>query len=147
MRDQRICLQLYGEDPNLKLQDFLARKGALTDIVSPYVYASREDEEKVAEFIKVLHAGKVDLVTFTSQPQLKRLQEVAKARQLTPLLEEGLRKVTIAAVGPVVKEQLEAAGFAVAIMPERVYFMKPMVAAIVRHFEELPATSQLEQHI
>lgn len=139
LQGQRICLQLYGEDPNLKLQDFLAGNGALADIVAPYVYASREDEYKVAEFIKRLHAGQVDLVAFTSQPQLKRLQEVAKARQLMPLLQEGLQKVIIAAVGPVVKEQLEAAGFAVAIMPERVYFMKPMVAAICRYFEELPA--------
>jgi uroporphyrinogen-III synthase len=139
LQGQRICLQLYGEDPNLRLQDFLAGKGAVTDVVAPYIYASRQDEAKVAEFIELLHAGKVDLVAFTSQPQLRRLQEVAKARQLVPLLEEGLKKVTIAAVGPVIKDQLEAAGFSVAIMPERVYFMKPMVAAIVRYFEELPA--------
>jgi uroporphyrinogen-III synthase len=139
LQGQRVCLQLYGEDPNLKLQDFLDGKSAITDIVAPYIYASREDEEKVAEFIKRLHTGKVDLVAFTSQSQLKRLQEVANARQLMPLLQEGLQKVKIAAVGPVVKEQLEAAGFGVAIMPERVYFMKPMVAAIVRYFEELPA--------
>ncbi|MES2624352.1 MAG: uroporphyrinogen-III synthase [Pseudomonadota bacterium] len=140
LQDKRVCLQLYGEDPNLRLQDFLAGKGAATDLVAPYVYASREDEEKVAAFIELMHAGKVDLVAFTSQPQLKRLQEVAKARQMIPLLQEGLQKVTIAAVGPVVKEQLESAGFIVAIMPERVYFMKPMVAAIVRYFDELPAT-------
>ncbi len=135
---KRICLQLYGEDPNLKLQDYLAGDKALTDTVAPYVYASREDEEKVAGFIGQLHAGKVHLITFTSQPQLKRLQEVAKARDITLMLEQGLKRVTIAAVGPVVKEQLEVAGFTVAIMPERVYFMKPMVAAIVRYFEELP---------
>jgi uroporphyrinogen-III synthase len=141
LQGQRVCLQLYGEDPNVRLQDFLAAKGTLTDIVAPYVYASKEDEDKVAEFIKLLHAGKVDLVAFTSQPQLRRLQEVAKARQLEPLLHDGLQKVTIAAVGPVVKEQLEAAGFSVAIMPERVYFMKPMVASIVRYFEQMPATS------
>jgi uroporphyrinogen-III synthase len=141
LRSQRVCLQLYGEDPNLRLQDFLREKAANTDVVAPYVYASKEDENKVADFIQLLNEDKVDVVAFTSQPQLKRLQEVAKARQLLPLLHTGLKKVTIAAVGPVVKEQLEVAGFAVAIMPERVYFMKPLVAAIVRYFEELPPTS------
>lgn len=140
LQSQRVCLQLYGEEPNLKLQDFLAGKGAETDLVAPYVYASKEDEDKVAAFIHSMNEDKVDLVAFTSQPQLKRLQEVAKARNLAPLLQAGLRKVTIAAVGPVVKEQLEAAGFTVAIMPERVYFMKPLVAAIVRYYEELPPT-------
>ncbi len=140
LKEQRVCLQLYGEDPNLRLQDFLKGKAADTDLVAPYVYASKEDEDKVAGFIQLMSEAKVDVVAFTSQPQLKRLQEVAKARQLLPLLQTGLRKVTIAAVGPVVKEQLEAAGFSVAIMPERVYFMKPLVAAIVRHFEELPPT-------
>ena len=141
LEGDRVCLQLYGEDPNVKLQEFLAGKGAITDPVAPYIYASEEAEDKVAAFITDLHAGKIDLVAFTSQPQLKRLQEVARARQLVRLLQEGLQKVTIAAVGPVVKQQLEAAGFTVAIMPERVYFMKPMVAAIVRYFEELPASS------
>lgn len=137
---QRICLQLYGEDPNNRLQDFLAGKGAEADTVAPYVYASKEDEDKVAAFIQQMNEDRVDVVAFTSQPQLRRLQEVAKARQLLPALDSGLKKVTIAAVGPVVKEQLEAAGFKVAIMPERVYFMKPLVTAIVRYFEELPAT-------
>jgi uroporphyrinogen-III synthase len=140
LKGQRVCLQLYGEDPNFRLQDFLGEKGADTDVVAPYVYASKEDEDKVAGFIQDMSEGKVDLVAFTSQPQLKRLQEVAKARQMLPLLQTGLAKVTIAAVGPVVKEQLEAAGFTVAIMPERVYFMKPLVAAIVRYFEEMPST-------
>lgn len=137
LQGEHIGLQLYGEDPNVRLQEFLASKGATTDIVAPYVYASREDEEKVAEFIQLLVAGGVDLVAFTSQPQLKRLQEVSRARQLESSLLEGLLKVKIAAVGPVVKTQLEAAGFTVAVMPERVYFMKPLVAAIVRYFEEL----------
>src|SRR5688572_9249676 len=43
LKEQRVCLQLYGEDPNLKLQDFLREKRADTDLVAPYVYASKED--------------------------------------------------------------------------------------------------------
>jgi uroporphyrinogen-III synthase len=140
LQGRRVALQLYGEEPNLKLQDFLVEQGASLDPVAPYVYASKEDEERVAEFIRSMNDGKIDLVAFTSQAQLKRLQEVAKARQLLPMLQTGLGKVAVAAVGPVVKQQLEAAGFTVAVMPERMYFMKPLVAAIVRYFEELPTT-------
>ena len=55
-------------------------------------------------------------------------------------LNKGLRATTLAVVGPVVKQQLEAAGYKVAIMPERVYFMKPLVAAVERYFESTTQT-------
>lgn len=50
-------------------------------------------------------------------------------------LDKGMRLVALAAVGPVVKDQLEAAGYAVAVMPERLYFMKPFVTAMVRYLQ------------
>lgn len=133
---KRVAVQLYGEEPNLRLVDFLRSRGAQVDTVAPYVYASQEDEVKVVRFIKALEAGQVDVVTFTSQPQFKRLQEVAKQHGLEPALQSGLRRTLLAAVGPVVAQQLAEAGFEVAIMPDKSYFMKPLVTAIVRHFEQ-----------
>jgi uroporphyrinogen-III synthase len=136
---KRIAVQLYGEEPNLRLIEFLRGKGAVVDTVAPYVYASKEDEAKVVQFIGALQAGQVDVITFTSQPQYKRLEDVARVHGLEQALQEGLRRTPLAAVGPVVAQQLADAGFQVAIMPDKTYFMKPLVTAIMRHFEGRPA--------
>jgi len=131
----RVGLQLYGEDPNQLLQDALQKLHAEVDTVAPYVYANEADEQKVCGFIAEMAAGTVDVVAFTSQPQLHRLMQVAARHQLMEQLNQGMGSAVIAAVGPVVKEQLELAGYKVSIMPERVYFMKPLVMAIQRYFE------------
>ena len=130
-----VSVQLYGEDPNLRLCDYLRQRGARLRTVAPYVYAGRAEEEKVVQLIRALDAGAIDAIAFTSQPQLKRLQEVARRRGLEDALERGMAKTTVAAVGPVVRDQLEEAGDRVQVMPERAFFMKPLVTAIMRHFE------------
>lgn len=134
LKGLRVCLQLYGDEPNLPLVDYLASRAAVVEQVAPYVYASGEDESRVLDFIAALRQGEVDVVAFTSQGQYKRLEAVARRHGCTADLREGLQRSILAAVGPVVREQLEAAGHAVAIMPERVYFMLPLVAAIERYY-------------
>jgi uroporphyrinogen-III synthase len=131
----RVAVQLYGEDPNLKLVNALQEAGAEVDVVAPYVYADQEDDSRVVELIQGLAAGRLDAIAFTSQPQFRRLQAVARSRDLEKMLDMGLRQTVIAAVGPVVKDQLETAGFKVSVMPERTWFMKPLVTALQRHFE------------
>ncbi|MEY4641575.1 MAG: hypothetical protein RLZZ227_1569 [Pseudomonadota bacterium] len=135
LRGKRVAVQLYGEEPNLRLVEFLQMSGARVDSVAPYIYASEQDEEKVVQFIQALEAGNIDAVTFTSQPQFKRLQEVAKKQGLEQTLQRGLHRTLLAAVGPVVAQQLEEAGLHVAVMPDKTYFMKPLVTALMRHFE------------
>lgn len=75
---KRVGLQLYGEEPNPLLVNGLLAEGVLLDSVAPYVYASKEDEDRVAAFIATLASGEVTMLAFTSQSQYKRLQEVAK---------------------------------------------------------------------
>ena len=72
------------------------------------------------------------MMAFTSQPQFLRLLEVARKTGIEEKLFAGLARVKIAAVGPVVAEQLRTAGLAVAVMPETLFFMKPMVTELVR---------------
>jgi uroporphyrinogen-III synthase len=132
---KRVAVQLYGEEPNLPLMDFLHGKGATIDTVAPYIYASKEDEAQVLQFIEALHAGTIDAVTFTSQPQYKRLRDVAKAHGLEAALYDGLQRTLLAAVGPLVAQQLSEAGLTVAVMPDKTWFMKPLVTALMRHFE------------
>jgi uroporphyrinogen-III synthase len=127
---QRISVQLYGEDPNLKLQSYLQSKAVKYDTVSPYVYASDVETEKVVELIHQLADKSIDIICFTSKAQFQRLQNVAKKNDCYRLLEKGLQQTKIAAVGPVVAEQLQSAGFVIAVMPEEKFFMKPLVTSI-----------------
>jgi uroporphyrinogen-III synthase len=125
-------VQLYGEEPNILLIDYLRGRGAKVSIVAPYIYAPDSDEEKVVELIESLYAGNVTMMTFTSQPQFLRLLEVARKAGIEERLFAGLARVKIAAVGPVVADQLRGAGVSVAVMPESLFFMKPMVTELVR---------------
>jgi len=127
---RRIALQLYPDAPP-DLIDFLRAAGAAVDPVLPYAYASAADEARVVAAIRAMAAGEVDLIAFTSQPQLRRLAAVAKARGCEDTLAAGFAKTRIAAVGPVVAAAVAAAGATVAITPASNFHMRPMVNAIV----------------
>ncbi len=127
-----IAVQLYGEEPNVKLISYLEQRGAKLSVVAPYVYANKLDDEKIIELISTMQKGQVDVIAFTSQPQINRLFKVAKQYKLETELRVGLDLCHVAAIGPVVKDVLNNKGISVEIMPERTYFMKPMVVAIVK---------------
>src|SRR5580704_17065447 len=74
---RRIAVQLYPDAPN-DLLAFLAASGAVVDAVLPYVYGSAADEERVVAVIREMAAGRIDLIAFTSSPQVHRLRQVAR---------------------------------------------------------------------
>lgn len=131
---QRVAVQLYGEEPNRRLVDYLDGRGAEVDSVAPYVYADDSETGQVCELIQELVHGRIDAIAFTSQPQVKRLLQVGKRQGLESEVLQGLENTVVAAVGPVVRECLQQSGVRVHIMPERTWFMKPLVTALVRHF-------------
>lgn len=133
--EERVCVQLYGDDPNTRLMDYLRSRLATVDPVAPYVYADDAEEERVVALIRDMAAGGVDAIAFTSQPQVRRLLQVAFGHGLQALLQEGLARCRVAAVGPVVRGVLEEAGIRVDIMPAQAFFMKPLVTEIMRHFD------------
>lgn len=132
LEGKRVAVQLYGEEPNRLLMDYLQSRSAVGIPVAPYIYAPRADEDKILELIEALASGEITMMTFTSQPQYSRLLEVAKRHGREARLQEGLAKVSVAAVGPVVGDQLRDAGVNVAVMPESLFFMKPMVTELVK---------------
>jgi uroporphyrinogen-III synthase len=69
---------------------------------------------------------------FTSSPQVDRLFEVAHERGLEALLRQGLERTRVAAVGPVVAENLRQRGAPVHICPEQGFVMKNLVRLIER---------------
>ncbi len=73
LQGRRVGVQLYPDNPNARLIDFLRGAGAEVDAVVPYAYASDADDRRVAALIDELAAGRVDAIAFTSSPQIKRL--------------------------------------------------------------------------
>ena len=131
LRGRRVAVQLYPDNPNAPLLDFLREAGAEADPILPYAYATRAEDERVLEAVGEMAAGRVDLVVFTSTPQVRRLASLAEAAGRQAMLAEALRRTRVAAVGPVVAEAVRAAGGEVAVMPEENFHMKPMVNAIL----------------
>jgi uroporphyrinogen-III synthase len=125
-----VGVQLYGDEPNLPIMNFLATAGAQADPVAPYVYASNLDDERVADLIVRIAAGAVDVIAFTSASQVRRLWHVARERGLEVPLRTGLAHVVVAAVGPVTATEAMKFGMNPAIVPRRVHSMKPLVNEI-----------------
>jgi uroporphyrinogen-III synthase len=132
LASRRIGVQLYPDAPDPGLVAFLEAAGATVFPVVPYAYASNADDRQVVALIDALAAGGVDVIAFTSSPQVRRLFAVAEATSRTETLRAGLRATVIAAVGPVVAGELRRHGLGAEITPAGTFFMKPLVSAIER---------------
>ena len=130
LRGRRVGVQLYGEEPNRPLVDFLGQQGAQVLAVAPYVYASASDDAAVADLIASLGDGRVDAIAFTSASQVDRLWQVAGAAATEAQLRAGLARVRVAAIGPIVDEALAARGVRIDVMPEKAFVMRRLVDAL-----------------
>ena len=128
--NRRVAVQLYASDQDMQLVDYLRGRGIEPDCVAPYYYASAAEDEKVIELIGSLARGEVDAIAFTSKAQVQRLKKLAHDKGLDAELSKGLTTARVAAIGPIVRAELEAAGFRVDAMPEESYSMKPLVTAL-----------------
>jgi uroporphyrinogen-III synthase len=130
LRGRRVGVQLYGEDPNRPLVEFLEAAGAQVRTVSPYIYASASDGAAVATLIDALGAARIDAIAFTSASQVDRLFEVAGPTGETRL-RAALAGVRVAAIGPIVVEALGARGVRIDVVPDKAFVMRNLVGALV----------------
>ncbi len=121
-----VGVQLYNTR-NPPLEQFLREAGATPIMVQPYIYAPASDTERVGALIERMAAGRVDAIVFTSAPQVDRLFAVAEERQATALLVAGLARTLVAAVGPLVQDNLQKCGVTVQVCPEQGWQMKNLV--------------------
>jgi uroporphyrinogen-III synthase len=88
---------------------------AIPDPVVPYAYASQAEDERVAALIDEMARGQIDVIAFTSAPEVRRLFDVARAAgRYAPA---ALQKTIIASIGPVVSAELARHDLTAAIMP------------------------------
>jgi uroporphyrinogen-III synthase len=126
-----VGVQLFGDNPTALLP-FLEQAGALVRTVLPYVYAPASDADRVEALLHDMADGKVNIIVFTSSPQLTRIYDIAKERGLEKRLDEGWAKVKVAAVGPIIADELRRRGVPVDICPEQGFVMKNLVQHIKR---------------
>jgi uroporphyrinogen-III synthase len=119
-------VQLYGNEPNLPLIEFLHRCGAGVLTVAPYSYADSTADAAVLDLLARIENGGIDAIAFTSTPQVRRLIAVGGEARVSA----ALRRTHVAAVGPVVAAALGRHGIAVQSMPADSFFLKPMTSAI-----------------
>lgn len=134
LRERSVSVQLYGQEPNLKLVAFLKAHGAMVDIVAPYIYSSEADDHRVEALVRELGVGRIDAIAFTSSPQVQRLAEVAGENGLAETLRQGRARTKVAVIGPVAAAALARLGVSPDAMADRPYSMKPFVQAIIGLF-------------
>ena len=122
LQGRTVGVQLYGDQPNELLLNFLGGAGAIARAVAPYAYADQASEGAVRELLSSLAAGRIDAIAFTSTPQVERLFAVGGDE----LCKAALAKTHVAAIGPVVADALARRGVSIDVMPQDSWFMKPL---------------------
>lgn len=123
---RQVDVQLYGEEPNQPLMDFLQQAGAKVRVVAPYRYANSASDSAVRELLARMRGGEIDAIAFTSKAQVERLFAVDSAAAVCA----ALAATQVAVVGPVVAAALATKGVPIQAMPEHSWFMKPLTAAL-----------------
>jgi uroporphyrinogen-III synthase len=120
-----VGVQLYGTEPNRPLVEFLQSRGARVSAVAPYIYADASDDRAVHSLLDELNTARVDVIAFTSSAQVDRLFAIGGEITL-----HALAKTQVAAVGPVVADNLKRRGVTVSFMPSESFFMKPLTSTL-----------------
>jgi uroporphyrinogen-III synthase len=127
----RVGLQLYPDKDHGALIGAIKAQGAEVDTVAPYVYDAQAADANIVTAIEEMAQGRIDAIALTNLGQVRRLFEVAEARQCEAQLRDGLARTPIASVGPVVSDELESHGLRADISPANdAYFMKPLISAM-----------------
>jgi uroporphyrinogen-III synthase len=126
---KRIAVQLYGT-PNPVLSAELEGRGATVIPVSVYTYSPASDLHEIELLIQDLIRGPINIIVFTSAPQVHALFETAANLGETSALHDSLvSRTQVASIGEVTTRALEQYGVRPHIVPEQPK-MGPMVKAI-----------------
>jgi len=119
-----VAVQLYGE-PNPKLSQSLAARGARVLELAPYVWDRPVDPRPILSLLDVLDCHRVDALLITSQAQVDTLYAVASETGRTPALD----RVALGAQGPVAEAALERRGLRAAFIPSHGHMGALVLAA------------------
>ena len=134
LKDRRIGVQLYGV-PNPQLVSALEARGAKVLPVQVYAYGAAADPSSVRALVAKIMNREIQVLAFTSAPQVHMLFDIASQLGISAELEQALNNgVVIASIGEVTSRALGGKGLVPAIVPEQPK-MKPMAQAVAEYFE------------
>ena len=99
------------------LLDALRADGAEVTPVRVYQWDLPEDTAPLREAVHRIAEGQADVAMFTTSIQIPHLFRIAAAEQLTEPMQQALRRMVIASIGPTTTETLEEFGFTPDITP------------------------------
>ncbi len=130
---RRIGVQLYGTQ-NPQLVSALEEKRAKVIPVQVYAYGAAADSNSVNALIFKIMNGEIQVIAFTSAPQVRMLfdfaRQVGKAEALAAKLKES---VIIASIGEVTSRALEEQELTPQILPKQPK-MGALAQAVADHF-------------
>jgi len=133
LKDRRIGIQLYGT-PNPQLVSALESRGAKVLPVHAYTYGAAADPSSIRSLVTKIMNREIQVLAFTSAPQVHMLYEIAAQLGISSELEQALKKgVVIASIGEVTSRALGEKNLVPAIVPEQPR-MKPMAQAVADFF-------------
>lgn len=133
VRGQAVAIQLYGED-HAMLSDALRARGAEVLEIPLYEWALPEDVAPLERLVREVVGGMIDVVAFTSSPQVTHLFAVAERLGLADGLTAALKRITVAVIGPVCEAAVRARGITPAVQPAK-GTMGALVHAISDHLD------------
>ena len=123
-----VAVQRYG-DSNRDLADALTGRGARVVELATYRWGLPEDLAPLRALVDALHAGRIDLVAFTSASQVQNLFALAREGPGEDVLRADLARTQVASIGPVCSAMLVGRGVRVDVeaSPPK---LGPFIAAI-----------------
>jgi uroporphyrinogen-III synthase len=123
----RVGVQLYGV-PNPTLCEALKSRGAEVLAVQVYSYGTASNAGETRVFIEKILGGTIDVIIFTSAPQVRALFEASEASGLAAALAACLgERPVVAAIGGVTNRALVERGVEALIIPD-----DPSLASLAR---------------
>jgi uroporphyrinogen-III synthase len=133
LNGSRVGVQLYGTQ-NPQLVSALQTKGAIVTPVQVYAYGAAADSSSVNALIaKTIH-GEIQVMAFTSAPQVRMLFDFARQFGNADALAQKLKdSVVIASIGEVTSRALEEEKLKPTIVPKQPK-MGSLAQAVADHF-------------
>jgi len=137
LKGRHVGIQLYGT-PNPTLVSALESKGAQVTPVHIYDYGAIADPSAVNTLITKLLSDEIQVIAFTSAPQVRVLFDLAAQLGISDSLDGALRNVVIASIGEVTNRALEEKGLAPKIVPPQSK-MGSMAQTVAEFFSKKPS--------
>ncbi len=117
LNGRRVGIQLYGA-PNPALVSALEARGATVTPVHVYDYGTIADAGVVNTLVVKLLNSEIQVIAFTSAPQVRALFDLAEQLAISDSLDRALKtKVVVASIGEVTNRALEERGLTARIVP------------------------------